>query len=462
MQNKILNFIQIFKGFFLSVCLFVCPLLFLTDTTQNPFAVQPLFLSIFGSCFILCYAAEVIFKKEINFRYSKLDFVLIIFLLTLLCSLIYNYFWGDYQTALVNEFLRKSDYLIVGLLFGFLFAKISSVKIDFEVSSYKFLKSIFLWCLAWFLWKVQASFFVAVLIFGFGVYLCFNHLKKYGIKEILDIFLAVCFCACLYGIMQALGFELFWTLDISKEFGARPVSTFGNPNFLASFVLLFLPYSFLLFLQAKNKKENLISGFIILVLTSFLVISGTRSSWIGLAVCTALFFILSSEIRKIFFSKFVKIIILVLIFSVCTFGLLCGLKHSGNSAPVARISEVKQALKPEVFSLKSKKLIQPLHQRLMMWHCALDNLRNSPVFGKGVNSFQLNFPYCQGKLILKNPALDKMNMQANNAHNEYLEILSDGGLASLAIYICLLSLFFKGFIKKIKTFSGREKYFYFA
>ena len=41
MQNKILDFIYLFKGICFTVCLFVCPLLFLTNTTQNPFAVQP-------------------------------------------------------------------------------------------------------------------------------------------------------------------------------------------------------------------------------------------------------------------------------------------------------------------------------------------------------------------------------------------------------------------------------------
>lgn len=460
MQNKILNFTQLLKGLCLTVCLFVCPLLFLTDTTQNPFAVQQLFLSIFGSGFILCYVLEVLLKKEINFRYSKLDFIFIIFLFSLFLSLIFNYFLGNHHVALINEFLRKSDYLICGLIFGFLIAKISCLKIDFEISSYKFFKNIFLWCLAWFLWKIQAGFLIAVLIFAFGIYLCFNHLRKYGIKEILDILLAVCFCSCLYGVMQALGFELFWTLDISKEFGARPVSTFGNPNFLASFVLLFLPYSFLLFLQAKNKQENLISGFITLVLSLFIVISGTRSAWIGIAACTILFFILSGEFRKIFLNKFIKIFVLFLIFCACTFALISGLRNKGISAPGARISEVKQVFDIKNISLESKNLIQPLHQRLMMWHCALDNFKNSPLFGKGVNSFQLNYPYCQGKLIAKNPSLDKINMQANNAHNEYLEILSDGGVISFAIYVFLWVSFFVLFGKKIKTLGKEEKYFY--
>ncbi len=462
MQNKILNFTEIFQGFCLSCCLFVCPLLFLTDTTQNPFAVQPLFFSIFGGSFVLCRAIEILIKREINFCYSKLDFIFIIFLSSLLLSLIFNYFFGNYQAALINEFLRKSDYLFFGLIFGFLFAKITISKISFDDQSYKFFKNIFLWCLAWLLWKIQASFFVAILIFGSGIYLCFTHIRKYGIKEILDVMLATCFCACLYGIMQALGFELFWVLDISKDFGARSVSTFGNPNFLASFVLLFLPYSLLLFLQAKNKKENLISGFITLVLALFLIISGTRSAWIGLLFCTVGFLVLSKEFRKIFLNKFVKIFVLFLIFCASSFIVISGLKNKGISAPGARISEVKQVFSLKSFSLQSKYLIQPLHQRLMMWHCALDNLKNSPFLGKGVNSFQLNFPYCQGKLIAKNPALDKMNMQANNAHNEYLEILSDGGLISFIIYVVLWTLFFIMFSKKVRTSGKEEKFFYLA
>ena len=462
MQNKILNFISLLKRFCFTICLFVCPLLFLTNATQNPFAVQPLCFGIFGGIFILCYGLEILFKGELNLRYSKLDFVFIIFLFSLLLSLIFNYISAPYKTALINEFLRKSDYVIFGLIFGFLFAKIASVKIEFADSSYKFFKNIFLWCLAWFLWKVQASSFVAILILGAGVYLGYRHLINFGVRQILDLMLSVCFCACLYGLMQGTGFELFWVLDISKEFGARPVSTFGNPNFLASFALLLLPYSLLLFLHAKNKKENLISGFICLILALFLVISGTRSAWIGLLGCCFIFFILSSELRKIFISKFLKIFILFLIFCACTFGVIKNLKQGGNSLPGARILEVKQALSSQTFSLRSKNLIQPLHQRLMMWHCALENFKSSPILGKGLNSFQFNFPYCQGKLIVQNPALDKMKMQANATHNEYLEILSDGGFLSLIAYLILWVLFFMMFNKKTKTLNNEEKYFYLA
>ena len=168
------------------------------------------------------------------------------------------------------------------------------------------------------------------------------------------------------------------------------------------------------------------------------------------------------EFRKIFLSKFIKISLLLLVFCACAFGLVSGLKNSGNSVPGARISEVKQVLSSKAFSLQSKHLIQPLHQRLMMWHCALDNFKNSPIIGKGVNSFQLNYPYCQGKLIAKNPSLDKMNMQANNAHNEYLEILSDGGLISFAVYIFFLFSFFTAFKKEIKILAKEEKCFYFV
>ncbi len=462
MQNKILNFITLCKGLCFSICLFACPLIFLTGTTQNPFAVQPLLLSIFGGIFILCYIVEILINKEINFRYSKLDFILIIFLFSLLFSLVFNCFLGNHKSALINEFLRKSDYLIFGLIFGFLFAKIAAVKVDFEISSYKFFKNIFIWCLAWLLWKVQASVSVAVLIFGGGIYLCFTHIKKYGVKEIANVLLAVCFCACLYGIMQTLGIELFWVLDISKDFGTRPVSTFGNPNFLASFVLLFLPYSLFLFLQAKNKKENIAHGFITLVLILFLIISGTRSAWLGLLSCAFIFLVLSRELRKILLSKFRKIFILFLIFCACAFGLIHGLKNKGVSAPGARVEEVKQVLNLKIFSLQSKYLIQPLHQRLMMWHCALNNFKNSPIFGRGVNSFQLNFPYCQGKLIAQNPALDKMKMQANNTHNEYLEILSDGGLISFSVYVFLWFSFFIAFNKKVKNLTDKERYFYLA
>lgn len=460
MQNKLLIFFDLLKGFSLAVCLFVCPLLFLTNTTQNPFIIQPLFLSISGGLFILVYSAEVYFKREINFRLSRIDFALFIFLFSSLLSLFLNYIFGDYKIALLNEFARKADYLIFGLIFGFLFAKTGVWKISFSSSSYIFLRRVLLWALLWLLWKIQASPFVAILIFAGGTYICYNHLKNYGVKELFEVLLATCFCACLYGLLQAVGVDLFWKIDISKEFGARPVSTFGNPNFLASFTLLFLPYSFVLFLKAKGRKDVIISAFFTLILALFLVLSGTRSAWVGILGAILIFLIFVGNFISLFISKSIKIIFLFFVFCVCFYGLNTGLKYGGGSTPQKRVSEVKKVFTLNNISLKGEHFIEPLHQRLMMWHCALQNFKSSPIIGKGINSFQLNFPFCQGNLIAQNPALDRIKMQANAAHNEYLEILSDGGLISFFAYLGIWIAFFAMSYKKIKTVSQEEKIFY--
>lgn len=461
MQNSILKYLGLFKGLCFAACIFVCPLIFLTDTTQNPFAVQPLFLSIFGGVFLFSCLLEMALKKTIDLKFSKIDFALFIFLFLGFVSLIYNYFFTPYQTAFLNEFARKADYLFLGLIFGFLFAKITSLKINFNSDSYEFFKKIFLWCLLWLLWKVQANIFIAVLIFGGGVYLCFAHLKNYGIKECFDIILAVCFCACLYGLLQALGLDLFFrNLDITKEFGVRPVSTFGNPNFLASFTLLCLPYSLLLFFKAKGWKHIIISAFIVLVLTSFLVLSGTRSAWLGLLGSAVIFLVFFCDFRKIFIKNIFKIFAVLAILVLCLYSAKDFIKTSSATAPIARITEAKQALKLKDISLKNKDLIAPLHQRLMMWHCALENFKENPILGKGLNSFQLYFPFCQGKLLAENTALDKIQIQANAAHNEYLEILSEGGILLFAAYIVLWAIFFFTVVKAIKKLETDEKVFY--
>lgn len=462
MHNNVLKWITALKGICFTACLFVCPLIFLTDTTQNPYIIQPLLLSIFGGGFLLSCLLEAGFKKDINLKFSKVDLALISFLVLLLISLLYNCFFGPYKTALLNEFLRKADYLFLGLFFGFLFAKVTTAKIEFSANSYDFLKKILLWCLLWLLWKVQASALIAVLIFTAGVYLCLGHLKNFGIKECLDVLLAVCFCACFYGVLQALGFDLFFRIDITKEFGVRPVSSFGNPNFLASFTLLFLPYSLLLFLKAKGAKQILISGFVMLVLALFLALSGTRSAWLGLLGSAIIFLIFSGGFRQLIIKKYLQMPAFIAVFVLSLFAVGHFVKTGNASAPAARIAETKQVFKLENISLKSKEIIAPLHQRLMMWNCALDNFKNNPVFGGGLNSFQLYSSFCQGKLIAQNTALDKIKMQANAAHNEYLEILSDGGLPALAAYLVLWVLLFYTVIKKLKNLGQEEKGFYLA
>ena len=61
-------------------------------------------------------------------------------------------------------------------------------------------------------------------------------LKQITLRTILDLLLITGVLTCSYAICQNLGYDFLWPFDIGVEFGSSSYSTFGNPNFLSSFI----------------------------------------------------------------------------------------------------------------------------------------------------------------------------------------------------------------------------------
>lgn len=451
---------QIKKVLFVS-CLFISPLFFLTDTTQNPFAIQPLMFALLGGFFLLLSAVEIFLKGEVNLKISRADIFFLLFIFCVILSSLVNYF-EDFSSAILNEVLRKADYFIFGSIFAFLFSKIVC-KFDVVPNlTAQFLCKIFYWSLLWFLWLIWPSYFLGFAIFCVGVWLCFKHFKEGSVLEVIDILIAVSVLAAMYGILQNLGFDLFWKLDISYEFGPRAVSTFGNPNFLSSYILLFIPVTLIFFLQAKSKKEIFIFSFCLIVFSIFLAISGARSAWLGVFGSAIIFILFSKNFRVLICKKWLHFLLLmiVLVSAFCLWPK--NIRSDLSSFTISRISEVKNVKTLKDFSLNSDNLTPAIHQRLMMWSCALNNVKNAPILGNGLNTFQLLFAPCQGALTTKNPSLDKIKTQANAVHNEILEVLSDTGILGTIVFLLLLSFGFISAIRKMDGATVEEKLFYFA
>lgn len=458
MKEKFLKLIPSCTKGLLAVCIFIVPLVFFTNLTKNPFIVQDLLMALTLCAFLVLYSVKVFFNKEITLKYSKTDLFFLLFATLSLLSLFYNMAFDGKFMALAGEFSQKGDVFIFAC-FGAWFLSKHPAPAQCEKFRPNFYLQIFLWSLCWFLFNIFSGIFFyiyAALMWGWAGYICFKRLDKINLFSVSDIFLALCAVCSFYGILQNAGMEMIWQININYEFGSRAISTFGNPNFLSSYLLIFLPLAFLRFMRAKKGGERFTFLIILLSFCAYLAISMTRSSWLGVLVAGGFLLL---------FKKFRVLLLQNKKLSAFIIALCCGVfflwpaaesgQQSYSSAASGRIAELQTLDGASAFSLNApaEKLNPAYHQRLMMWACGLEMFKDSPLLGKGLASFQMNYGLCQGSLMFKNPALASLKTQANEAHNQFVQVLAEGGILGLLSFIALL---FSGFYFALKNIS-KEK-----
>ncbi len=103
------------------------------------------------------------------------------------------------------------------------------------------------------------------------------------VRWLLWITYAVAFLAALYGVCQYFGIELIWPSNLNP-YGSRPVSTFGNPNFMSSYLVVVIPVMVADYLMKSTGCPRSILFLVIQMSFAALLATLTRSSWAGLFV----------------------------------------------------------------------------------------------------------------------------------------------------------------------------------
>lgn len=254
---------------------------------------------------------------------------------------------------------------------------------------------------------------------------CFIFIASFIIlrKDKVAIFYkAVTFVSTIEGlwcILQYLG-----KIPSESEY-FKITGSFANPNVVAIFMALSLPAVLCLCFKTINSKLKIVYYLMLIIVCVGLLLLKCRTALIGGLFSSILFLIFYFGIIKRFKSKYLYLIILLLLIV---------------SIPIA-----KQLYHNKKESADGRKLI---------WNISLQMILDSPLRGYGIGMFEREYNLKQAEAINKDKLTQAKQKNASfvlMAYNDYLEQSVEGGIPAGVLFIVMLLLFLYLPPKKEKT-----------
>ena len=431
---------------------FVCPLVFFTDLTRNPYASQIVLLHIAAAAAVALCAWSGAAEGEWSVPRTPVDASLAVWILVCAASWGWSYthhvpFFRESmrtQGAAAGAFIAAC--MLAPFYFGALCARRGPCDREPVLSG-----GWPMFALVWgVLWTLHSSIITPapaltldghlwdpygglLWIAGFAVVVMMS--KRSSVHDFWRASLAVAFLSGAYGICQYFGLEMIWPRALNP-YGGRSVSTFGNPNFVSSYIVVLLPVAFLYYLKARRWAERIAYAAVILAMEGCLLSSLTRSSWIGALVGLAVLFAwkpvrtLVASRRKVHAGMLALVAVLVLAWP-----------HTSVQGPtptvVGRVAELER-----IFESHPAEVYSPFYQRVLIWACAWQMGRENPALGKGWGVFEMFYPFYQGNLLARFDLFRTMRTHGNGAHNEILETWSQTGAVGVGVVFWIWLTFF--------------------
>lgn len=422
----------------LVLCFFVCPLLFFTDLTRNPYYTQIALLNaaiMAGS--LLIFGKSVLSGRPLIPR-TPLDLPLGFFLgsCVVTWAIAYAGHAAYFRPAMWAEGVRVMAFTVVNVLLAYYLSAACARDLPAEpdVNPAAWAAFAVVWGSAWLMFAKLRSggghpldiwahlwdpYGGLLWVAGFAVVVILA--RGATVHHFWHVALTAGFLASIYGIMQYFNTEIIWP-KVLNPYGGRAVSTFGNPNFMSSYLVMLLPVALAYYLHARELLARAVYGAFFLAIAACLLGSLTRSSWAGgLAAVGVLF--LSPEVRRSIFQE--KARHAWLAGALLAVVLLWPQSSVTDYTPSVwgRVKELTTAL-----DMTREIPYSPLYQRVLIWACAWMMGAESPLFGKGWGLFELYYPFYQGHLLNSIDFFRYMRTHANNAHNEVLELWAQMGI----------------------------------
>jgi O-antigen ligase len=247
-------------------------------------------------------------------------------------------------------------------------------------------------------------------------------------SKIINFSLFSGFLVSLFGILEHFGVDKnLWVQDVQS----RVFSTLGQPNWLAAFLDILLPFSFYQFL---NSKKNISKIYFFLISCSFylcLLFTKSKSGIIAGIISLIIFFVFDFFQNKNHRKLLIISSSLLIIFSLSInnpikdilFPKKIDIRNSTPARPAGGL---------EINNLN----ITPSGDiRKIVWKGSLDLFKKFPIFGTGVETFAYSYYWTRPT---EHNLTSEWDFLYNKAHNEYLNFLATTGLIGFTTYIFII------------------------
>lgn len=231
-----------------------------------------------------------------------------------------------------------------------------------------------------------------------------------------------CAITAVIVLLQYLNLDPFrllgWTTPTYRSPRMRVFGTLGNPNFVAAFLIAGIPLTIYL---GKHIKSKALYVIVIALEAAAIFATGSRS------------------------------VIPALIAVLVWLGLISQFAHWRLMAAVGLIILIVIPFMP------SRPLMDTIHGRIYIWKVATSQLTLCPVFGFGPGAFEPKFIEWETAYWRDGHGSDdqrKFSGLQAHAHNDFLEVYVNNGLAGLLSWLMLLGSFLVFAFQKAKRVKG--------
>jgi len=253
--------------------------------------------------------------------------------------------------------------------------------------------------------------------------LAFTILKKQDWQRAWDFSIVVGILVSLVAIIQ------YWGLfnRIFMPVPGRPPSTMGNPILLAIYFLLLFFITICFLIQKKGLPYKLFYGFSAVLFLYVILITGSRSAYLGLAIGGLYFFL--------FFPKKIKAVkIAVIVLLILTAGIVF---YANSTSQYPKFLEQNRLFNSVMPRLSMNILIED--PRFAAWPIEWNILKSRPLLGYGPENFSVGFDRYYDPAI---PYLDRDVPWWDRAHDIIIQTGSDAGILGIMAYLLLFGVLF--------------------
>ena len=243
------------------------------------------------------------------------------------------------------------------------------------------------------------------------------------------------FCLAIFGLTQSFTSpnKVYWIRELSQSTAFGP---FINRHHFAGYMELTIALPLgLLFAGAVEREKRLLYGFVAGLMGVALVMTSSRGGIISL-VAQIFFFVLVTSLWKPEIkhkrprrSRFKTGLLRIGLGVALILGLLVGVLLLGGELSITRF-------------IDSVNTDDPTTGRSHFWSVTLDIIRAHPWLGTGLGAFGVIYTHYDNRSGL---------FRLEQAHNDYLQVLSDGGVIGAALALCFVVLLFRFAFVRIKT-----------